>query len=38
MAGLDYEIELPKEPDIIIDETVSIDESIDMIVDYLNKD
>ena len=38
MAGLDYEIELPKKPDIIIDETVSIDESIDMIVDYLNKD
>lgn len=38
MAGLDYEIELPKEPDIIINETVSIDESIDMIVDYLNKD
>ena len=38
MAGLDYEIELPKEPDIIIDETVSIDESIDIILKYLNKD
>lgn len=38
MAGLDYQIELPKEPDIIIDETVSIDESIDIILKYLNKD
>lgn len=38
MAGLDYEIELPKEPDIIINETVSIDESIDIILKYLNKD
>lgn len=38
MAGLDYQIELPKEPDIIINETVSIDESIDIILKYLNKD
>lgn len=38
MAGIDCAIELPKNPDIILNNTFNIDESIKIITEYLCKD
>lgn len=38
MAGLDFEIELPKNPNIIINKSFDINQSLKLITDYLCKD